>query len=135
MPKESGLGLTVAVDDAGASVRAIGNCVTGINWSTPRGTQEITGVCKAAMERLLLLADGQVSISGVFNPAANLEHAVFSTVGTTSVARTVTIVHSGQTLAMEILFSEYVLSRANDGAFTFTATGALATGAVPTWSA
>lgn len=134
MAKESGIGMTVTIDDASGSGQALTNDITSITFATPRGNQDITGLDKAAMERLLLLADGNVSISGVFNDAANLSHAVFKTVPTTSVSRTVVIVHSGQTLTMECIFTDYSLNRAQDGSLTWTATGSLSNGTAPTWS-
>ncbi len=94
----------------------------------------MTGVDKSAMERLLLLADASVTLNGVFNPAANQSHDVFKTVPSTSVARTVTLVVSSQTLPNEMLFSDYALTRAADGSFTWTAPGALTGGVVPTWA-
>ena len=134
MPKESGLGMTVAVDDSGGTARSIENDITAIEFSTPRGIQDITGLDKSAIERILLLADGQVTIRGVFNDAANLSHDVFKTVPSTSVTRTVTIVHSGQTLPMEMLFSDYALSRGEDGSLVWEAPGLLSDGTVPTWA-
>jgi hypothetical protein len=132
--KESGIGMTVTVDDAAAAGQAITNDVTSISFSTPRGLQDITGLDKSAIERLLLLADGTVTINGVFNDDSNKSHAVFKTVPTTSVSRTVVIVHSGQTLTMECMFSDYSLNRAQDGSLTWTATGSLSNGTAPTWS-
>ena len=89
---------------------------------------------KSAMERLLLLADASVDLNGVFNDAADQSHDVFKTVPSTSVARTVTLVVSGQTLAGEYLFTDYALTRAADGSLTWTAPGVLSDGTVPTWS-
>ena len=134
MAKESGVGMTVTVDDAAAAGQAITNDVTSISFSTPRGLQDITGLDKSAIERLLLLADGTVTINGVFNDDSNKSHAVFKTVPTTSVSRTVVIVHSGQTLTMECMFSDYSLNRAQDGSLTWTASGSLSNGTAPTWS-
>lgn len=134
MAKESGLGMTVNVDDSGGVARDISNDIRSIRFSTPRGVQEVTGLDKSAIERLLLLADGQVTIEGVFNDAVNMSHDVFKTVPSTSVARTVTIAISGQTLAMEMLFSDYELTRAADGSLTWTAPGQLSDGSVPTWA-
>ena len=135
MAKESGLGLTISVDDSGGTLRDISNDVTGgADWSTPRGEQDITGVDKSAMERLLLLADGQITLRGTFNDAAAASHAVFKDVSSTSVTRTVTLAISGQTLSMEMLFNNYALSRAADGSLTWETTGMLADGTVPTWS-
>ena len=134
MAKESGLGMTVSVDDSGTSLRDISNDVTGINFSTPRGTADITGLDKSGVERILLLADGQVTINGIFNDAGNMSHAVFKTVSSASVTRTVTIAVSGQTLSMEMLLSDYALSRASTGELTWSVTGLLQSGAVPTWA-
>lgn len=134
MAKESGIGMTVTVDDSAGAGQAITNDITSISFATPRGMQDITGLDKSGIERLLLLADGTVSITGVFNDAANMSHAVFKTVPTTSVSRTVVIVHSGQTLTMEMMFSDYSLNRAQDGSLTYTATGSLSNGTAPAWS-
>jgi hypothetical protein len=135
MAKQSGLAWTTAsVDDSGGSVQAIVNDFTNLQFSTPRGVQDITGLDKSAMERLLLLADFQVTFNGVFNVASNMSHDVFKTVPSTSVARTVTLTIAAKTLACETLFSDYQLNRAQDGSFTFTAPGALSDGTVPTWA-
>jgi hypothetical protein len=135
MAKESGLGwTTLSVDDSAGAAKAIKNDVTNFQFGTPRAVQDVTGVDKSAMERLLLLADFQITLNGVFNDAADQAHAVFKTVPSTSVARTTTLTVSGQTLAPEALYTDYSLTRAQDGALTWTAPGVLADGTVPTWS-
>ena len=135
MAKESGLGVTtLSVDDSAEAPQTILNDITDFSMSTPRGVQDVTGVDKSAKETLLLLADASVTLNGVFNDAANQSHAVFKTVPSTSVDRTVTYVHSGQTLAVEILFTDYALTRGTDGSLVWTAPGVLADGTVPTWS-
>ena len=134
MAKESGLGMTVAIDDSGTTARTISNDITSIDWATPREEQDITGLDKSARERLLLLADFTVSISGVFNDASNMSHAVFSTVPSTSVARTTTLTISGQVLAGELFYTDYALGRSSSGELTWSAPGTLAGGAVPTWA-
>ena len=134
MAKESGLGMTVAIDDSGTTARTISNDITSIDWATPREEQDITGLDKSAKERLLLLADFTVSISGVFNDASNMSHAVFSTVPSTSVARTTTLTISGQVLAGELFYTDYALGRSSSGELTWSAPGALAGGVVPTWA-
>ena len=135
MAKETGLGWTTAsVDDSASAVKTIINDITNMSFATPRGVQDVTGIDKSAMERLLLLADASVDLNGVFNDAVDQSHDVFKTVPSTSVARTVTLTVSGQTLAGEFLFSDYALTRAADGSFTWSAPGALADGTVPTWA-
>lgn len=134
MAKESGLGMTVAVDDSSAVAKTISNDITNIDFATPRGVQDVTGLNSSAMERILLLADFSVNITGVFNDATDFSHDVFSTVPSSSVARTVTITHSAQVLAGELLFSDYALTRAASGELTYTAPGVLSDGSVPTWA-
>ena len=134
MAKESGLGMTVAIDDSGTTARTISNDITSIDWATPREEQDITGLDKSARERLLLLADFTVSISGVFNDASNMSHDVFKTVPSSSVARTTTTAISGQTLPGELFYTDYGVARGGDGSLVWSAPGALAGGAVPTWA-
>ena len=134
MAKESGLGMTVAIDDSGGSARTISNDITSLDFATPREEQDITGLDKSARERLLLLADFTVSVSGVFDDASNMAHDVFKTVPSSSVARTTTLTISGQVLAGELYYTDYALSRGSDGSLTFSAPGSLAGGVVPTWA-
>jgi hypothetical protein len=131
MAKESGLGMTCAIDDSGGTARAISNDITDLQIGTPNNLQDITGLDKSAIERLILLSDGQVSVTCVFNDASVSSFIVFKVrTGT----RTVTIVHSGQTLAMEMLISACDMNRQSDGSFIITATLELQSGTVPTWA-
>ena len=106
---------TCSVDDASGTPQAIKNDITNLQFATPRAVQDVTGIDKSAMERLLLLADFSVTLNGVFNDAANMSHAVFKTVPSTSEERTTTLTVSGQTLANECLFTDYPLTRGDDG--------------------
>lgn len=133
MAKASGLGqTTLSVDDSSNVQTVIKNDVTNWDISTPRAVQDVTGVDKSAIERLLLLADASVTINGVFN--ATGAHLVFRTVPSTSVNRLATFVVNGVTLAPTLLFTDYKLTRAANGALTYAAPGVLANGVVPTWS-
>ncbi len=134
MAKVGGFPFTVAVDDHLGAAKTISNDILSITFSTPRGQMDATGVDKSGMERLLLLADGTVTFNGIFNSATDFSHDVFSTVSSTSVVRTVTLTVDSQVLAMEMLFADYVVTRAADGSLTWTVTGQNANGAVPTWA-
>lgn len=135
MAKESGLGwTTLSLDDASGTPAVIKNDVTNFEFATPRGVQEVTGVDKSAYERLLLLADFSATLNGVFNDAATFSHATLKTVPSTSVARTLSLAVSGQTLANEVIVTDYSMNRAEDGSLTWTAPCLLADGTVPTWS-
>jgi hypothetical protein len=135
MAKETGLGwTTLAVDNSGGSAQNIRNDVNSLEFATPRTVLEVTGLDVSAYERLLALADFTVTLNGTFNDAANMSHAVLSTVPSTSVARTTTITVSGQTLAGELLYADYAISRGDDGSLKWTSAGSLADGVVPTWA-
>lgn len=135
MAKEPGMGwTTLSVDDSAGAPNDVKNDVTNFQFATPRAVQDVTGVDKFAIERLLLLADFTITLNGVFNDAAGKSHLTFRTVPSTSVARTTSLVISGQTLAGELLYTDYQLNRAQDGSLAWSAPGSLADGAVPTWA-
>ena len=139
MAKTSGLGGVIIVQDASASAKTITNDVTNYQISTPRATQDVTGVDKSANERILLLADYSVTLNGVFNNAASMSHAVFSTIPSTSAVRSVEIDPIGTTsgypkLVVNCLLTDYQLTRANTGELTWQVPGALADGSVPSWT-
>jgi hypothetical protein len=135
MAKQSGLGMTtLSVDDSASAQRAIKNDVTSFALSTPRGVQDTTGVDKLAFERILLLADFSITLNGVFNDTANASHDVFKSIPSTSVARLITMVVAGKTIAPTCLLTDYPLSRSDSGELTWSVPGVLSNGAVPTWS-
>lgn len=135
MAKQTGIGwTTLSVDDASAVAKAIKNDITDLDFATPRKDQDVTGIDKSAMERLLLLADFSINLNGVFNNAVGLSHDVFKTVPSTSVARTVLLVVGGSTLTNKTLFTDYSLKRSSNGDLTWKAPGVLSDGTVPTWT-
>lgn len=137
MAKESGLGMSCAVDDSGGTARTISNDITDLKWEMPSDVQEVTGIDKSAKERLLLVADFSLTLNGVFNDASNMSFAVFKnyrTIFAGQVGRTVTLAISGQTLANEVLFNDFSFSRSDSGEFNWTAPGDLADGTVPAWT-
>lgn len=134
MAKATGLGWTTLTvsDSTGTNLIDIRNDVTDLQFATPRGVQDITGIDKSAHERLLLLADFSITPKGVFNAAVS--HPVFSTVPSTSVIRPTKITVNGVNLGANCLYSDYSLTRSASGELTWQAPGALADGSVPTWS-
>lgn len=137
MAKTSGLGSAVTLDDSGGTPQIISNDVTNWECSTPRAVQETTGVDKYAMERLLLLADFSVTLNGVFNPAANMSHAVLSDVTSDGSLRTLTIQPTAAAtpnLSVETLFTDYQVTRSDSGELTWQSPGVLADGTIPTWT-
>jgi hypothetical protein len=132
MAKEAGFPFTVEVDTEADALTDISNDVTNHSFATPRAVQDVTGVDKSAMERQLLLADFSVTLNGVFNDL--LSHLVFKTVPSGSLVRDTDLTISGQSLDNDCLFTDYALTRAQNGALTWAAPGVLADGTVPTWT-
>lgn len=135
MTAEPGFPFAVTIDDASSAAQVLSTAIGAIQFATPRGVQDITAVSMSAIARQLLLADFSVTFTiPAFDDGANLTHAVFKTVSSTSVKRTTTLALSGQTLAPEVLYTDYQLNRAQDGSIVSTVPGVLADGVVPTWS-
>lgn len=133
MAKITGLGWTsINVDGSDTSADDITNDVTNAELSLTRAMQDVTGVDKSAIERLSLLADCQVTLNGVFNPA--LSHLTFRDFASTNVQRTTALVHSSQTLSIEALISAYDVSRAATGELTWSVPLLLANGTAPAWT-
>jgi hypothetical protein len=134
---------TLSVGDSSNAAQDIRNAVTELDFATPRAVQDVTGVDKSAIERLLLLADYSINLKGVFDTLATSgAHAVFSTVPSTSVNRCVLLTANGKNLNMgstganngAVLFTDYKITRAAAGELTYEAPGVGSTGVVPTWS-
>ena len=137
MAKMSGIGLTISVDKADGNPVAIGPDVNSCTINTSRGEQDITGLDKSAVERLLLLADAELGLTGTYNPT--LSHTVFASLVILAgqVGRTVTILLPGAglvNLVCEMVPTSYNLSRGADGSLTWTATLKLSSGTVPSFA-
>lgn len=134
MAKEAGFALTVNLDDSSDSSRNISNDVTSLNWRLPRASQDITGVDKSAVERLMLLSDFSCTLNGVFNDGSNLSHAVLKNANTTTQVRDMSLVISGQTLTINVFIISYDMDRPGTGELTWTSELVLADGAAAAWS-
>ena len=135
--KSSGMSwTTLSVDDSGGTVRAIKNDVQSFQWAMPRGVLDVTGVDKAAIERILLLADFSVSLvtTAINFDAAPSFFDCFHDVSTTSVQRTTTLVFASKTLAPEVLYTDFSVTRNQDGSLGATVPGVLANGTAPAWA-
>lgn len=133
MSKENGLGWTALdVDDEAGVAQDLRSAVNSLEFSTPRGVLEVTGIDKSAMERLHGLADFSATLNFTFDDAtADSPHDVFKDL---SNQRTVAITVSAQILSVEALFTDYALNRGTDGSLTGTAPCVLANGTVPAWT-
>ncbi len=137
MAKANGLGAAISLADASSDAQTITNDVTEFSMSTPRAVQDITGVDKSAHERLQLLADSTFSLKGVFNAAANMSHAVLSSMSSTSVIRAVQVTPTSSEypyLGGNVYANSYDISRSATGELTWASELALGDGATPTWT-
>ena len=133
MAKTSGIAwTTLSVDNASGTPVDVRNDINSFNFATPRAVQDWTGVDRSAIERGLLLSDFTGTLNGAFNPS--LSHPVFSTVASSSVARTLSLGVGGVSLPNEVLLTDYQIQRGNDGALTTAVPFSLADGTVPTWA-
>lgn len=138
MAKTAGFPTQIQIDDSGSVARDLSNNITNFTLGTTRGEQAITGLDKSAMERLLLLADGRVTVNGPYDPAANRAHTVFSGLIAAAVQSETRITLPPATagapeLVMNILWNDFTYTRNANGELTWQATGNLADGTVPTW--
>ena len=79
MAKSSGLGQQFFIGGRDIS----GDVGSIARFSTPRGTKDITGIDKSAMERIYTRSDTNLDWNCFFNDAANQEHVALSGLATT----------------------------------------------------
>lgn len=134
MAKVSGIVSSLTIDDASGTGRDISDDTTQLTISTPRNMQDVTGLDKDSIERIGLLYDATITVSGVADFATNKEHDVFKAdpAGTRTVA--IGLANSAATLTLEAHLSDYSYSRGADGSLTYSATLVLADGVKPVWT-
>ena len=121
-------GITTSVTVAGND---ISNDVLSIDVSTPYGVQDITGLDKSAVERIMLRADCTGTINFAFNTASNRSHATLKTPG----SKTFVIVYPGSaTLTFTAVTTDYSLSMATDGSLTGSTPFQLSSGTAAAWT-
>ena len=139
MAKQPGFPVKISIDNSAGALKDLSNEVTNWTLTGSRGTVDVSGQDKSGVEKLHLLADGGFTITGPFNPTVDKSHAVLSDLDN---VRSVTVaisddgaaVSSGDPeLDMEMLITNYDLSRGADGSLTFTASFVLADGTAPNW--
>jgi len=134
MSKLTGIPSKIEVDNSAGVAKDISNDVTSFTLNTSRGEQDVTGLDKSALERLLLLGDAELALTGVFNEA--LSHQVFRDCGVGNPRETTVTLTGGCALdhaVLNLTYSSYIVSRGTDGALTWTVAGKLADGTVPTF--
>lgn len=125
MAKVSGLTTSVSVGGS-----AIGPDITSFTLDTPYGVQDVTGLDKSAIERLLLRADASGTLNGVFNAA--LSHTALKTPG--SKAFVIAFAAAAATATFTAVTTNYALSMGADGSLTWSCNFALASGTAVAWT-
>lgn len=125
MAKTSGLpsSVTIAGND-------ISNDVLSFTIDTPYGTQDITGVDKSAMERLVLRSDITGTIVVAWNTAANRSHATLKTPG----SKTFVIALPGATATFTAVTTNYAVAMGADGSLGASVNYEVSNGSVLAWS-
>jgi hypothetical protein len=109
----------------------ISNDVMSLQFDTPYGTAEITGLDKSAVERLLLRADCTGTVTCAFNVDSARSHATLKTPG----SKTFIINFGGvATATFTAITTSYGLAIANDGNITVTAPWQLSSGTAVAWT-
>ncbi len=137
MAKESGIGWTLCkVDNSAGALQDLMNDVTNLDLSMSNGVQDVTGLNKVAIERLLLLADYSLDLTCVFNDAgSDSEFTVFKNTNVAATAaRETELTISAQKLNTICVFPTVSRARSADGSFVTSAGGQLSNGAIPAWT-
>lgn len=127
MAKTSGLTTAVTV-----ASNVISNDVTSITLDTPYGVQEITGLDKSAVERLVLRADATGTMNGVFNTAGSMSHATLKTPGSKTVV--IAYASAAATATFTAVFTNYAVNMAEDGSLTWSVNFQLSSGTAVAWT-
>jgi hypothetical protein len=136
MAKQTGLGDYIAVDDSGGTARDISNDVSSLSIGNSQNLLEVTALDKSAVERLVGLSDGTVSMSGTSDFASNKVHAVLAEGRTATRTFDYRIGGNSSTnprLQMEMVIGSYNFDRGTDGSATWSAELSLQSGTVPDW--
>ena len=126
MAKVSGATTSVTV-----ASKDISNDILSFTVNTPSGTQDVTGLDKAAMERIMLRADCTGTLTFAYNTATDRSHAVLKTPG----SKTFVIVYPGPaTLTFTAVTTDYSLAFGADGSLVGTAPWELSSGTAAAWT-
>lgn len=134
MPKESGIGVTLSIDESGGTARDVSNDVGETNIDTPAESHDVTGLDSSAHERVYGLHDFQASITGYFNDTSQALFDVLKTAGSTTATRTFSWTLSAQILAVETLLTRCTWGRSRAAEMSVQATFELQSGDDPTWT-
>jgi hypothetical protein len=127
MAKVSGLPTTVSIGG-----NAIAGDIESLSLSTPYGVQDITGLDKSALERLLLRADAQLTVNAFFNATASQSHASLKTPGSKAIV--IAFANAAATATFTAVQTTCTWDLGADGALKMSATFDLSNGTAVAWT-
>jgi hypothetical protein len=135
MAKLVGTPATVTIDDGAGTVRVITNDVLSVTLETTRDLADVTGVDKTGKQRLGMLNDATVTLTGAWNPAAAPTfYTTFKDIATTNIDRTVVLAYPGPATFTAEMALESVSYALQNGQLTCSVTLQLSGGTQGVWS-
>ncbi len=140
MPQLSGIGCKFELDDAAGTPRDLSADIFDFSGDTTRGQWDITALQDTGMRRLLLLADCQMTVTGVINTDADKTHDVFKTVPSDVSTMTRSLIlalppatSGAPEFTSEMSVHTYSPRRQQNGQMGFTSNMNNANGSAPAW--
>jgi|TARA_R110000751_G_scaffold97232_2_gene189241 hypothetical protein len=134
MAIESGLSVTLTIDDEAAGAKNVSGSTGATNIDTPIELHDVTALDDVAHATISGLSDFTATVEGYFDDAADAWFDIMKTATSTIVTRTFSWALSGQTLAVETLIGRVSYSRARNAEMGITAEFKLQSGSKPTWA-
>jgi hypothetical protein len=120
--------ITTTVTVAGNN---ISNDILSFSFDSPYGTQDVTGMDKSAVERLLLRADCTGTLTFAFNVDSVRSHATLKVPG----SKTFVILFAGAaTATFTAITTNYALTPGADGSITGSCNWQLSSGTAVAWT-
>ena len=127
--------MTVTIDSGEGTPRIITNDVLSVTLETTRDLADVTGVDKTAKQRLGMLNDATVTLTGAWNPAANPTfYSCFKDIATTNIDRSVVLVYPGPATFTGEMALESVNYAMTNGQLLSTVTLRLSGGTQGQWT-
>jgi hypothetical protein len=127
--------MAVTIDSGEGTPRIITNDVLSVTLDTTRELADVTGVDKTAKQRLGMLNDATVTLTGAWNPAANPTfYSCFKDIATTNIDRTVVLLYPGPATFTAEMALESVNYSVSGGQLTCSVTLQLSGGTQGVWS-
>lgn len=134
MTIESGLSVTLTIDDELEAAKDVSATTGATNIDTPIELHDVTGLDKAAHATVSGLSDFTATVDGFFDDSADSFFDILKTATSTIVTRTFSWALSGQTLALETLIARVSYSRSRTAEMAISAEFRLQSGTAPLWA-